>query len=234
MPTYISPLILKLLTISVLATLAWSKVSPSVCATAHVDWLPACDDTGDWFNLATNAAAIFSTLLLLFQTWLWRTWIGRKAFGWPIPNLNGTWRGTLTPGAAPAGVPLSGPLLVYLVIHQTAFGFRATLHTKESRSHTVAAEFTRLNDDVELVYSYYNTPHQNIQERSPVHYGTTVLRMASEKSDCLNGLYYTQRLTRGELSFDGRTDKQAHDFVEAEALTYTSRGLPCTLSSTTS
>lgn len=123
---------------------------------------------------------------------------------------------------------------VCLVIHQTAFGFRATLHTKESRSHTVAPEFTRLNDDVELVYSYYNTPRQNIQERSPVHYGATVLRMAAEKPDCLNGLYYTQRLMRGELSFDGRTDRRAHDFVEAQALTYTSRDLPCTLSSTTS
>lgn len=225
MPSHVKQIILILLTISVIAAIAWSQISAKTCSAVNLEWLPICDDTGDIFNLAANATTFFSLLLLAFQFVIWRTPVGRRLLGWPIPNLNGTWRGTLVPGASPPGVPLAAPLPVYLVIHQTAFGFRATLHTRESRSHTVAAEFTRLNDDVELVYSYHNTPHQNIQQRSHVHYGTAILRMASEKPDCLKGLYYTQRLTRGELAFDGHTRQQAHDFVEAESLPYHVRNL---------
>ncbi|WP_412030606.1 hypothetical protein [Deinococcus yunweiensis] len=220
MPTHVMPLIVKLLTAAVLLSLLWSRFSPSVCAATHLTGLPVCDDTGDVFNVATNTAAIFGALLALFQGWLWRTWVGRL-LQWPIPNLTGTWRGTVMPGVPPAGQPLAPPSEVYLVVRQTAFGFRATLLSVQSASRTVAAEFTQLNGDVELVYSYVNTPLQNIQHRSPVHQGTAVLTMASGRPRSMRGLYFTQRLTRGELLFDARSRELASDIVDARTLPYT-------------
>ena len=221
MPAYVTPLILKLLTAAVLLALAWGKVSTPVCTWAHVTWLPACDDTTDVFNVATNAAAIFAALLGLFQAWLWRTWFGRTILGWPVPDLTGTWQGIVKPGVAPANKPLAPPSAVYLVVRQTAFGFRATLHTLESSSRTVAAEFTQLDGDVELVYSYVNTPLQNIQDRSPVHAGTAILTMAPGWPESMRGLYFTQRLTRGELEFGARSRSLASSFAGARTLTYT-------------
>ncbi|MCY1703656.1 hypothetical protein [Deinococcus sp. SL84] len=229
MPPHVSHAITRLLLVSVIAAAAWGDHGAAVCEWAHLSWSPVCDGTKDkdWFSLATATATAFSTLLLLFQSYIWRTWIGRKVFGWPIPNLNGTWRGAVIPDSAGTGVAPIVLIPVYLVVHQTAFGIQVTQYTRESHSRTITAEFTQTGHDIELTYSYWNTPRQNIQHRSPVHYGTTILRMAPENPECLSGFYFTQRLTRGELSFDGKTTKKAHDFAEAEALTYVARPSPC-------
>lgn len=178
--------------------------------------------------LIPRGITVFTLLFGLFNTYLWRTKLGRLATKWPVPDISGTWRGTLTPGAAPDGVPLSPPIPVYLVIYQSAFKLRAFLYTKEARSQTLAAEFTQTDDELHLVYTYRSTPNQNIQDRSPIHEGTTVLLMRPRDPDCLNGYYFTQRLSRGELSFDGHSRQHAQDFAEAsQALTYRARELPC-------
>lgn len=178
-------------------------------------------------SLLPRAVTLFSLLVGLFNTYLWRTQIGRW-LGWPIPDLRGTWRGVLTPGIAPVGQDLAPPSPVYLVVYQTAFRFRAFLYTAESRSQSLAAEFTQTDDELELVYSYRNEPRQNVQQDSPIHLGTAKLLMRPRSPDCLSGLYFTQRMTRGEMSFDGHSREHAQDYMQASrGLTYKERELPC-------
>lgn len=229
MPPYAQALIPRLVLGAFLVMAAISVLGPQACSLVPTAPKAVCGpEAYTAAALFPRGVTVFTALFFLFNSYLWRTKFGQLLLRWPIPNINGTWRGKLTPGVAPVGQAVSPPIEVYLVVHQSGFKLRAFLFTRESRSQTLAAEFTQTDDELQLVYTYRNTPNQNIQDRSPIHEGTAVLLMRPRNPDCLNGYYFTQRLTRGELSFDGHSRQHAQDFSEASRrLTYRARELPC-------
>ena len=170
-----------------------------------------------WFVTA------FGVALVLFDRWIWHTPFGRL-MGWPLPAIRGTWSGTLIPTDLPNGLPLPAqPIPVYLVVRQTAFSLKLTLYTNESKSCTVSAEFAKLGEDMQLVYSYHNTPELQHQHRSPIHMGTAVLDMASVRPQQLEGYYFTHRLSRGQMKLSGFNEHPAQHLDDARSMTFEAR-----------
>jgi hypothetical protein len=148
-----------------------------------------------------DVVLVYGVLHLVFTKWLWR----RRVFsGWlvPFPDLQGTWKGTLSTtwidpirGAAPAPIP------VVLAIRQTFSGITASIYTRESTSVSVAASLRIEEDSHEkwMSYLYTNTPRVSVRDRSVVHDGAAVLRVTTSEGLGLEGEYWTNRRSSGEM-----------------------------------
>lgn len=199
-----------------LVTLAAPWVSNQLTGTTYpVDIKTALS----WF------AAAYGVALVAFDQWVWRLPIGRW-MGWQLPDIKGTWQGTLMPTDLPNGLPLPAqPIPIYLVVRQTAFSLKLTMYTNESKSRTVSAEFAVVGEELQLVYSYHNTPELQHQHRSPIHIGTAVLDMASVRPQQLEGYYFTQRLSRGQMKLGAFNPHLAQHLDDARAMTFAPRSI---------
>ncbi|MBQ6626301.1 MAG: hypothetical protein IIX27_03315, partial [Ruminococcus sp.] len=53
-----------------------------------------------------------------------------------------------------------------------------------------------------LIYTYQNEPKGEIQDRSPIHYGTAILDVTNPNE--IKGNYYTSRNSRGSMTFGSK------------------------------
>lgn len=86
---------------------------------------------------------------------------------------------------------------IYVTVNQTLFGTSITVKTDESQSYTVTANFDITDNYKRLIYTYHNEAKAEYNERSPQHYGTTILDV--ENKNELTGKYYTDRKTTGDI-----------------------------------
>lgn len=137
------------------------------------------------------------------------------------PDIRGTWRGTL---ASHWVNPETGDRIapdheVYLVVRQTYWSVAANLITKESKSCSTTAV---VEDDgcgqPQLVAVYRNTPRAAVRHRSEVHHGAFKLDVSGQPVDRLEGYYWTDRNTIGELEFDRRSLKAVESYASAQQL----------------
>ena len=134
--------------------------------------------------------------LKIFQKWLVL-----------IPDLNGVWKGGLDSDWVNPETNEKLPTIpANLTIKQTLFKISCVLETKESSSCSLIANFVidLDNQKSQLVYTYQNDPKQTIQDRSRIHYGTTILNIKKKNNGMLlEGIYWTGRNTSGNMSFSG-------------------------------
>ena len=134
-------------------------------------------------------------LLFVNWAWKWRIW-----YPWlvPFPNLDGKWEGHLKSNYNNKSLE---PIPTEVSINQTFFNIQVKIKTGESRSHSTGASFDIDKDRgiQQLIYSYLNTPKSSVRERSEIHYGTTLLIFDGFKVDELEGQYWTDRETTGEI-----------------------------------
>jgi hypothetical protein len=115
------------------------------------------------------------------------TWHGEIASDWVDPQTN-------------ERVPADRD--VFLVVRQRFWHVSIRLLTKESASGSMLANFTTAADEVhQLVYVYTNTPRSEVRHRSELHYGAVVLGAPRDATEGLEGHYFTDRKTRGEMRF---------------------------------
>ncbi|MBK5220278.1 MAG: hypothetical protein JJE35_10915 [Thermoleophilia bacterium] len=171
---------------------------------------------------ATGAAA--SLFVLAFDHFLWRIpRVGRKLS--KRPDIRGTWRGQLASNWVnpETGQRIDPDPEVYLVVRQTFWSVTANLITKESKSCSTTAT---IEDDgcgqYQFVAQYRNTPRASVRERSEVHHGSFKLDVGGEPVDRLEGYYWTDRNTMGELEFDRRSGKAVDSFTHAQDLRFPS------------
>ena len=152
-------------------------------------------------------AAIFA-----FDLFLWKTPLLSKYLG--KPRVYGTWLVTLTP-RADSHIPPGGdwgPIKGAVVIEQTFWSTSVHLYTGESESKPHAVQFVSQDGSKErqrLVYTYANTPKQEHQGRSHPHDGAAELSVIGSKPDTMTGVYWTARLTAGDMTLkwlDKKTD----------------------------
>lgn len=86
-----------------------------------------------------------------------------------------------------------------LSIHQTFLKVKVEITTNESNSGSLLSEIKDINGMSHLVYIYQNNPKAIVRERSPMHYGTAMLRIINPKT--LSGDYFTDRETSGTMDF---------------------------------
>lgn len=138
----------------------------------------------------------------LFAKWGWRWRVFRE---WlvPFPDLNGTWKGHISStwiGEKADGKPHRIPAV--LLVKQSFLNISCVLRTEEMTSHSYAEGFT-LDPSRQirrLVYSYTSKPRPLVGDRSKAHDGTVVFEIVGTPASKLEGRYWTDRETTGEVT----------------------------------
>ncbi|MBR5779755.1 MAG: hypothetical protein IKY21_03920 [Clostridia bacterium] len=143
-----------------------------------------------------------STWLFCYTLWklpIFKNWLVL------IPDLQGLWEGEIkSDWIDPIENIQKSPIACNLLIHQSLFKTCCRIETKESVSMSAMANFSINSDSrtCKIIFTYQNDPKQTIQNRSPIHFGTTVLDYAVKENErTLSGYYWTNRKTTGELNF---------------------------------
>ena len=163
-------------------------------------------------QLLAYAPSALALLALAFDLWLWKLKGVHRLVG--RPRVDGTWLGTIQPHPD-SRIPADGnrgPIPAALVIEQTYWSMSVALLTAESTSTSLSA-VVRADGDSRgryvLAYTYRNAPGQEHRPRSSPHAGAALLQIAGPTPTALNGTYWTDRLTAGDLRLhrvDRRTD----------------------------
>jgi hypothetical protein len=156
-------------------------------------------ETGHIFSLGYNflgfigeAIGIAAIVMAVFNKWAWK-W---KWLHWmhDVPVLARNYKGTFISDYD--GVKRFG----MLVINQTFLTVTVQLKTDESNSRSLTASFSEVQSVKHLIYNYQNDPRAEIQDRSPIHYGTAMLNVSNPM--ILEGNYFTGRKSRGSMKFE--------------------------------
>lgn len=144
-----------------------------------------------------STISINVVLWTLFIKWGWK-W--KLFYPWlvPFPNLSGEWEGGLKSNWKEKSLD---PILTEISITQTFLNVQVKIRTNESRSRSIVASFDIDKDRglEQLIYSYINIPKPIVRKRSEIHYGSTLLTFNGFKVNELEGQYWTDRKTTGEI-----------------------------------
>lgn len=157
-------------------------------------------DSIDLHKAITHVSSTISIniiLWLIFITWGWKL---KVFYPWlvPFPNLSGDWEGTIKSNWKEKELE---PIPIEVSITQNFFNVQVRIKTKESRSYSIGASFDIDNERgfQQLFYTYLNTPKAGVRERSEIHYGSTILNFDGFKVTKMDGEYWTDRETTGEI-----------------------------------
>jgi hypothetical protein len=148
-----------------------------------------------------EAIGIYSVSHLVFTTWAWRWKIFRN---WlvPLPDLEGTWAGSLqTTWKKNETDPPTQPIPVLLFIKQSFSSISCEMYSKESTSSSNTAQLIRDDQSklVRLAFNYVNRPRAVLRDRSQIHDGAAILTFIHGPQRALAGEYWTSRKTTGDI-----------------------------------
>lgn len=158
--------------------------------------IKVCFDDGKIIALCYNlfgyigeAIGITTIVMLWFNQWGWRLkWIRLLH---EVPVLASKYKGTFISDFD--NVERNGTLTV----SQTFLNVSVVFKTDESNSRCMLASFSKVQGQIYLIYIYQNEPRAEIQDKSPIHYGTTMLNVSDPSK--LEGNYYNGRKYRGSM-----------------------------------
>jgi hypothetical protein len=160
-------------------------------------------------------------LVVLFTVWdrwawRWKPFINLSS----VPDLNGTWLGEYEAEWVDDNDirgKKASPALLY--VSQKFTTLSITLVTEESKSYSTLSHVTRLDSgEFRVNYEYANTPLSRHRQTLPTHLGSAELTVASARGAELVGEYWTNRMSRGALSFQWRSVRRANTVDAARQL----------------
>ena len=163
-----------------------------------------------WARYLSFVPAVVGALVLFFDLWAWRwlpTWISRR------PILAGTWRAQVVPAS---GAPVEG----FMVVRQTFSQVSLRLLTEKSASASLTASIRRDPDGVfEVASIYRNRPRLLEQQQSRPHLGGLWLHVGDTAGDRVEGSYWTDRDSKGEVVLhERRAGAAPSNYAEAMRL----------------
>jgi hypothetical protein len=156
-----------------------------------------------------------------FDRWAWR-WKWLHPWFVARPDLQGTWRGELrSDWMAPGAGQEMPPVEAYMVVRQTYSTIDLRLFTAESGSDVLAAQVVEGAAGLHTVAATYrNVPRMLRRGQSPMHFGAVLLHVRGDPAVSLDGAYWTDRGTKGEIDLRIRSRLLANDFGHAQTLHY--------------
>lgn len=195
----------------------WARIV--IAAAAGVALLIVWVTTGAVDFLYAKAIVSGSSVVILgllaFDHWLWR----KPPFRWlhNRPTLRGTWRVELrTTYEARADETIEG----YLVIRQTYSSINVDGIFDRSHSHCLSANLATMEGRCTLNYLYRSEAQTRHREGNPPSRGAASLRVAREPRLHLEGDYWMERGTRGEVASVGWSPTLYNTFAGARAGEY--------------
>jgi hypothetical protein len=181
-------------------------------------WTSGVPVEAAWLRFYSLAVTVAVAMVGLFDRFLWRMKVLQR-FSFVPRDLRGTRKGTLTsmrvdPGTGTAPPPKTA----YLVVRQSFSSTAATLITDQAVSRSLFGRLTRDEGSVTLDYMYLSSPKLSVQQYSRMHRGSASLNVAGRPATLLEGYYWTDRDSKGELAMSERVTKCAEDFATAERL----------------
>jgi len=160
-------------------------------------------DSIDFHKAITHVSTTISINIILWMLFIAWAWKWKIFYPWlvPFPNLSGNWEGTIKSNWKEKELE---PLPIEVSITQNFFNVQVRIKTKESRSYSIGASFDIDNERgfQQLFYTYLNTPKAGVRERSEIHYGSTILNFDGFKVTKMDGEYWTDRETTGEITLN--------------------------------
>jgi hypothetical protein len=173
--------------------------------------------SSDLLRPLSTVTSVVVLLSIAFELWLWKL---PFLHGWLVkrPVIEGTWRAELRSNwKDPSGAAIL-PVEGYVVIRQTFLNLSLRLLTKESSSHLVGTEIICSVDGLYCVSGVYrNEPRYEDRSHSPIHYGAVWLQVIDTATQMLEGHYWTDRNTAGEMRLTERQRKKFQEFQSAQA-----------------
>jgi hypothetical protein len=155
----------------------------------------------DFHKAITHVSTTISINIILWMIFIAWAWKWKIFYPWlvPFPNLSGDWEGTIKSNWKEKELE---PIPIEVSITQNFFNVQVRIKTKESRSYSIGASFDIDNERgfQQLFYTYLNTPKAGVRERSEIHYGSTILNFDGFKVTKMDGEYWTDRETTGEIT----------------------------------
>jgi hypothetical protein len=172
-----------------------------------------------FFRPLSVIAGLLSLALLVFDLWAW-AWPGVRSLI-NRPDLRGTWQGVIRsswkhPDEHRAKL---GTIKTYVIVHQTYTGLHLRLLTHESHSSSISAVLVAGSDGSATVYAMYqNNSRASLRSQSPIHRGGLILHVGGPPPTSMEGDYWTDRQTSGEIELLRISSKRVQDYRAAEAL----------------
>jgi SMODS-associating 2TM, beta-strand rich effector domain len=159
--------------------------------------------------------------LSIFERWVWR-WPPLHPHVIPTPVVRGTWRGDLESfWIDPKTRKIPPVKTVYLAISQTMTTIHVRLLTDESASDPIVASVAKMPNGYRAIfYTYENTPSVELRRKSPPHRGGALLEIVGQPPTGIAGEYWTDRDSKGKLTFLEHTTEIAQTYDDASKLTY--------------
>jgi hypothetical protein len=160
------------------------------------------------------------TTLISLGVFVWNKWIWKinliQKIPFVPPNINGTWEGTIEYQDDNKQTIVEK---AYLVIEQNNRNlFRVDLLSKESQSALSSpAYLVKENSKQYFEYFYRNSTKESVKHRSANHIGSAHIQY-NAISTSLSGEYWTDRKSKGELTFKARKNKLANTYLDASSL----------------
>ena len=167
---------------------------------------------------------VVSFLVVLGTAFEFLLWRWSCLHGWFVkrPNLRGTWRVELQSDwidpATNVGVPI---IICYMGVAQTLSSLQMHLMTSESESWFIAEGITpsRSNVGYRVAGVYTNEPKAHLRgNRSEIHFGGLLLEThgPANRPNTLTGEYWTDRKTKGQMTFTERVPDVCTRFEDAK------------------
>jgi hypothetical protein len=176
------------------------------------------------FEPFSNVTGVLVLILASFDKWAWH-W--KIFYPWLVstPYLEGTWKGKINSNwIDPETDRVIDAIDAYFIIRQKFSNIHARLITKESSSELLTGELLKNSDETwQFVGAYRNTPKILIRDRSPIHHGAIMMQIKGQPPYGLEGQYWTDRNTQGEIILSGYNKKKFHDFNSAATAHYITR-----------
>jgi hypothetical protein len=172
----------------------------------------------------TSVTGVVIFILAFFDKWAWH-W--KIFYPWLVatPYIEGTWKGEIKSNwnnlETYQGIE---NIDAFFVIRQKFSSIHAQLITNESSSELLSGEIIKNPDETwQFIGIYRNTPKLSIRERSPIHHGAMILNIVGHSPYGLEGQYWTDRDTKGELSFFDYNKDKFSNFTSAKEAIYIKR-----------